>query len=123
MDPNYIKKLSAAYEEWLTNLSDQGEMKVLKIDVSELDFISRPEDVSAVAGQIKSALIQTADPQDLADAEPLPNAHELLPRTGALASYQNFHNFLDKEKEFDPDLFYNYILLVEEMGEFQCRRA
>ena len=117
MDPNYIKQLSAAYEEWLSNLSDQSEMQVLKIDVSQLDFISRPDDVAAVARQIREALDQEAVGAEPAENENLPSPHELLPRSGALSSYQKFHNFLDKEKEFDPDIFYNYILLVEEMGE------
>ena len=120
MDPNYIKQLSAAYEEWLSNLSDQSEMRVLKIDVSQLDFISKPGDVAAVAQQIQEALDQGTVSSGSAEAshdENLPSPHELLPRSGALSSYQKFHNFLDKEKEFDPDLFYNYMLLVEEVGE------
>ncbi|MFT7585326.1 MAG: deoxyguanosine kinase [Cellvibrionaceae bacterium] len=117
MDPDYIKRLSAAYEEWLSNLSDQGDMQVLKIDVSQLDFIARPNDVAVAAAQIEAALAKTSHSPKPADENPLLNTHNLLPSTGALASYQNFHNFLDKEKEFDPDLFYNYILLVEEMGE------
>lgn len=120
MDPNYIRQLSAAYDEWLSNMSDQGDMQVLKIDVSQLDFISRTEDVATVAAQIQNALVHTENLEKSKNDEssgPLPKAHDLLPRTGALASYQNFHRFLDKEKEFDPDPFYNYILLVEEMGE------
>ncbi|MFK7803545.1 MAG: deoxynucleoside kinase [Anaerolineae bacterium] len=119
MDPNYIRQLSAAYDEWLSNLSDQGDMQVLRIDVSQLDFISRPEDVAAAAAQIKIALSQIDHDSEAAvdENKSVPEPHNLLPQTGTLASYQKFHHFLDKEKEFDPDLFYNYILLVEEMGE------
>jgi NTP pyrophosphatase (non-canonical NTP hydrolase) len=34
-----------------------------------------------------------------------------------LSAYQQFHRHLDDNKDFDPDLFFNYILLTEEMGE------
>ena len=122
MDPNYIKQLSAAYEEWLSTMSNQTDMQVLKINVSPFDFISRPDDVSAVAKQINDTLAHTGRSRKIGRQEPnhtapLPHVHELLPRTGALTSYQQFHNFLDQDKAFDPDLFYNYMLMVEEMGE------
>ena len=118
MDPNYIKQLAAAYEEWLSNLSSQIDMPVLKIDVSELDFISRPEDLNFVAEKIETTLAQDTPIQNDSEAnQPLSISHTLLPQTGTLASYQQFHRFLDSEKQFDPDIFYNYILLIEEMGE------
>ncbi len=118
MDPNYIKQLAAGYEEWLSNLSEQGEMPVLKIDVSELDFISNPDDVLVAARQIEAALARVAPTDHSSEPDkPLSISHTLLPQTGTLASYQKFHRFLDSEKQFDPDVFYNYILLVEEMGE------
>lgn len=34
-----------------------------------------------------------------------------------VAAYQQFHRQLDNSKGFDPDLFFNYILLTEEVGE------
>jgi NTP pyrophosphatase (non-canonical NTP hydrolase) len=36
---------------------------------------------------------------------------------GRLPAFQEFHRHLDTSKAFDPDLFFNYILLTEEMGE------
>ena len=118
MDPNYIKQLAAAYEEWLSNLADQGEMQVLKIDVSTLDFISNPADVTNVAQQIEQALGHLPLNSSSGDSDQsISISHTLLPQTGTLASYQKFHRFLDSEKQFDPNIFYNYILLVEEMGE------
>ena len=113
MDPVYIQKLAAAYDAWLLNMN---EIEVLKIDVSQLDFISKPADLEHVAGLIEARLSeieqarQAADPNGLRDAS-------LLPTEGNLAIYQEFHMQLDVEKLFDPDLFYNYILLTEEMGE------
>lgn len=43
--------------------------------------------------------------------------HGLLLEGGRLSAYQQFHQHLDDSKHFDPDLFFNYILLAEEMGE------
>ncbi|MEM7031363.1 MAG: MazG nucleotide pyrophosphohydrolase domain-containing protein [Chloroflexota bacterium] len=34
-----------------------------------------------------------------------------------LTEFQQFHTALDKAKGFDPDLYINYILLTEEVGE------
>ena len=34
-----------------------------------------------------------------------------------MAAYQKFHRHLDESKQFDPDLFFNYMLLTEEVGE------
>lgn len=115
MDPNYIRKLALAYEEWLVGLSDPAEMPVLRIDVSNLDFLSKSADVSAVAQQIKDALATAVNHNKTASSKQATKT--LLPQSGTLGSYQKFHNFLDKEKQFDPDLYYNYMLLVEEMGE------
>jgi NTP pyrophosphatase (non-canonical NTP hydrolase) len=36
---------------------------------------------------------------------------------GRLPDFQAFHRQLDRNKAFDPDLFFNYILLTEEVGE------
>lgn len=108
MDPEYIRKLASAYDAWLTNLPD---ISVLTIDVSELDFLARAEDVDVVARQIDTAL------KDLAPRHEPPEMQKELLGQGQLAAYQEFHRHLDASKQFDPDLFFNYILLTEEMGE------
>ena len=115
MDPNYIMQLAAAYEEWLNGLADQADMPVLRIDVSEMDFLSNSADVHRVSKQIKEALLAAEHRAESVSIDQAPKT--LLPQSGTLGSYQKFHHFLDKEKQFDPDLYYNYILLVEEMGE------
>jgi len=108
MDPNYIQQLAEAYEAWLNNLAD---VPVLTIAVDQLDFLASEEDLAFVADQIESALReQTAPPR------PIPVQNALL-EEGRLAAYQQFHRLLDDAKDFDPDLFFNYILLTEEMGE------
>jgi deoxyguanosine kinase len=108
MDPDYIRRLAAAYEAWLSNLPD---INVLTLDVSELDFLGRQADLNYAADQIESAL-------GSADTRPKPQTatRELLGQ-GRLAGYQQFHQYLDESKGFDTDLFFNYMLLTEEVGE------
>ena len=108
MDPEYIRQLASAYNAWLTNLPD---IPVLTLDVSELDFLARPEDLGFAADRIEEAIaLQTMRPA----AEQI--QRDLLGQ-GQLTAYQQFHRHLDDSKRFDPDLFFNYILLTEEMGE------
>jgi deoxyguanosine kinase len=108
MDPNYIQQLAEAYDAWLNNLSD---VSVLTIEVDQLDFLASEEDLGLVADQIESALREQSLP-------PRPvSARDGLLEEGRLTGYQQFHRHLDDAKNFDPDLFFNYILLTEEMGE------
>ncbi len=108
MDPDYIRQLASAYEAWLTNLHD---IPVLELDVSELDFLANPGDTAFAAARIDEALKKQGPRR-----EPVEMQQELL-NQGQLAAYQNFHRQLDDSKRFDPDLFFNYILLTEEVGE------
>ncbi|MCP4426506.1 MAG: deoxynucleoside kinase [Chloroflexi bacterium] len=109
MDPNYIKEVAAAYEAWLSGLQDTA---VLTIDNTNLDFLANEADLAHVVNLIKDALAQ----QTTAPAES-DQAQISLLQQGHLSAYQQFHRHLDASKEFDPDLFFNYILLTEEMGE------
>ena len=108
MDPDYIRQLAAAYENWLSALQDPP---VLTIDVNDLDFLSNPDDLDTVAGLIKQALAEHQPSPQPADAQ------MRLLQQGSLPAFQEFHRHLDKSKAFDPDLFFNYVLLTEEMGE------
>jgi deoxyguanosine kinase len=113
MDPNYIRDLSAAYEAWLANLPD---IPVLTIDVTELDFISRPNDVQVVADKIKTALAQ----QSAGQVRQVPKSATPAVATlqqGSLAKYQQFHQSLDEMKGFDQNPFMNFMGLIEEVGE------
>lgn len=108
MDPGYIRLLAEAYEAWLSNLN---ELDVLTVDVSELDFLAVSSDLDLVNQQIDQAL-RHQGPQPPASA-----IENVWLGERRLASYQQFHRELDEIKGFDPDLFFNYILLTEEMGE------
>ena len=108
MDPNYISQLAAAYEAWLSNVQDTA---VLTINVNSLDYLSNPDDLDHVADLIEKTLVEQAPSRPPADT-PL-----TLLQNGRLPDFQTFHRQLDNSKGFDPDLFFNYILLTEEMGE------
>ena len=108
MDPDYIRQLAAAYEAWLTSMPD---IAVLELDVNELDFLSNSGDLTYVVEQIDQALEEQTPGR-----KPQVMEQHLLEQ-GQLSAFQMFHRQLDESKHFDSDLFFNYILLTEEMGE------
>lgn len=108
MDPEYIRKLASAYEAWLSNVQDTA---VLTINVNNLDYLSDVTDLDHVASLIHQALNEQGPSRPTTDT-PL----KLL-QNGRLPDFQTFHHQLDTAKNFDPDLFFNYILLTEEVGE------
>lgn len=111
MDPDYIRNLAKAYEAWIANLQD---ISVLVVDATKLDFIAKKEDVEYVVKLIQAVLHEAPTPHpSTATAAP----QRYLPPQGNLANYQEFHRQLDKMKGFDPDLFYNFMLMTEELGE------
>lgn len=109
MDPDYIRELTSAYEAWLSNLQD---IPVLIINTNELDFLASDDDLEQVAEMIKAALVEQGNGQPTAK-----EARNALLNGGGIPAYQEFHRQLDSSKGFDPDLFFNYILLMEESGE------
>jgi deoxyguanosine kinase len=109
MDPDYIREVSAAYDAWLSRLSD---VSVLTVDTNDLDYLSRPADLERITRLIVEAL-ERATPAGLPPADPQLQTLQ----QGRVAAFQQFHRDLDAVKGFDGDLFFNYLLLVEEMGE------
>ncbi len=109
MDPGYIREVSAAYDAWLSRLND---VPVLTIDTNDLDYLSRPADMERITHLIADALANAAPKT----AGPADSRLQAL-QQGRLAAFQQFHRELDSLKGFEGDLFFNYLLLVEEMGE------
>ncbi|PID86137.1 MAG: hypothetical protein CSB13_04390 [Chloroflexi bacterium] len=109
MDPEYIRNLTSAYEAWLSNLQD---IPVLIINTNELDFLANEQDLDYVASQIQKELEANGNGKPIES-----EAQATLLNGGDIPAFQEFHRQLDVSKGFDPDLFFNYILLVEEMGE------
>jgi NTP pyrophosphatase (non-canonical NTP hydrolase) len=108
IDPDYIREVAAAYDAWLSRLTD---VPVLTIDTNDLDYLSRPADMVTVTEAIAEALERALPPAGSTDAR-LRTLQQ-----GRVAAFQQFHRELDTVKDFDDDLFFNYLLLVEEMGE------
>ena len=107
IDPDYIREVAAAYDAWLSRLSD---IAVLTIDTNELDYLSRPADLEHISRLIAGTLERVA-PRRAPDAQ----LREL--QQGRVAAFQQFQ--LDREAgnghALDP--LTHYLLLVEEVGE------
>ncbi len=114
MDPAYIRQLASAYKAWLSHLQDTA---VLRLNVNTLDFLSKPDDVAQVVTQIRETLTTQAPLR-----QPAATQMNIL-ADGRLPAFQTFHRQLDAAKSFDSDLFFNYILLVAEMGEVASELA
>ena len=109
MDPDYIREVAAAYDAWLSRLND---IPVLTVDTNDLDYLSRPADMELITHLIADAMSSRVAPV----AGPTDRQLQTL-QGGRLGAFQQFHRELDVLKGFDGDIFYNYLLLVEEMGE------
>lgn len=109
MNPDYIRELAAAYEAWLHNLEG---VPTLTIDTNNLDFLARPSDLIPIIQAIRDAL-QVSPTQPLAEPASLHTPY----KGDSLSHFQQFHRELDAVKGFDPDIFFNFMLLTEEMGE------
>ena len=109
MDPDYIREVALAYDAWLSRLTD---IPVLTVETNDLDYLSRPADMERISRMIAEAL-ENATPRTTDPADP---QLQIL-QQGRLSAFQQFHRELDVVKGFNGDLFFNYLLLVEEMGE------
>lgn len=109
MDPDYIRQVAAAYDAWLSRL---GEITVLTVDTTNLDYLSRPEDLDQVVDQIDATLQER-----LADDDERTRTQLAALEQGRVAAFQQFHRELDSGVGFNPDLFFNYVALIEEVGE------
>ncbi|MCC6905273.1 MAG: deoxynucleoside kinase, partial [Anaerolineae bacterium] len=122
MDPNYIDQLRVAYEDFVTRYT---EAPVLVIDTNNLNIVQNADDRALVLERIKSQLEygtyqarllpDYGDQPDQRTPETILNAIQSGPQR--LSDFQEFHLSLDAEKGFDPDIFFNFILLSEEIGE------
>lgn len=123
MDQAYIEDLRVAYEQYF---ADYDATPVLAIDSSDLDIVRSEQDRDAVINRIRGALGD--GPQQAAlpgigeetgrIALPVEtNPLELEATARRLGDFQRFHRAFDKEKGFDTDLFLNFALLQEEIGE------
>jgi len=134
MDPAYIESLRRAYDGFFAAYRDAP---VLTLDADRYDFVANETDREEVTGRILSALGQAPRQETLPgfngeakmpgvalrpsappeDAAPLPPAPILEESARRLRDFQQFHRWLDAAKHFEPDPYFNFILLQEEIGE------
>ena len=113
----YMEEVRQAYERFFSTYS---EAPLLIIDTDGLDFVHNPRDRAEGINRIRAALEEgTFQP-------PLPQMPASLPSGGPpiliegrrrLGDFQRFHHVLDREKGFISDLYFNFICLLEEVGE------
>jgi deoxyadenosine/deoxycytidine kinase/NTP pyrophosphatase (non-canonical NTP hydrolase) len=132
MENGYIDGLRVAYDQFF---AEYESTPLLTIDTSELDFVEDEQDRAYVIDLIRGALgfgpqqaalpglnqvpsIEIVEndvkPSDIVDSD----ASQALDKTARrLGDYQNFHREFDRIKGFNTDLFLNFALLQEEIGE------
>lgn len=117
MSRDYIADLYQTYDDFFDSYT---EAPFIAINTDELDIVHNFETRQAVIGQIKSALTQGVSQPPLPywqTEAPQPPSPLLAESSRRLPDFQKFHRTLDKVKGFSTDLYFNYILLTEEIGE------
>lgn len=129
MDPLYIDGLRVAYDRFF---ADYTAAPVLTIDTNHLDFVSdeahRAEIIATIRGAVGEGPQQATLPGLVNEVTPTfaesPRPHisddelfDLETTARRLGDFQRFHRALDKAKNFNPDLFLNFVFLQEEIGE------
>lgn len=110
MDRDYIEALNQAYERFFAAYT---LTPLLVIDTDNLDIVRRPEDLAFIVQRIRSVLGQGTHQRPLPEIGPetFTEDHRRLP------DFQRWHQAFDREKGFSTDLFFNFICLLEEIGE------
>jgi len=106
IDPDYIREVAAAYDAWLSRLTD---IPVLTVDTNDLDYLSRPADMVRVADLIGEALERATNGATGSQLRVL--------QQGRVAAFQQFHRDLEAPNGAAADPLTHYLLLVEEVGE------
>ncbi len=120
MDRDYIDALRKTYDQFF---ADFDGAQVLTIDTNDLNFVTNPQDLQAIQGQIKSVLQEGMVQPHLPQFEAPVAQAKLHGERRTLPEYQQFHVELDREKGFITDLYFNYLCLSEEMGELGSELA
>lgn len=117
IDRDYLDAVRRAYVSFLGSYEGAP---VLPIDTNKLDFVRRPQDMDSIAGRIRSVLREGTYQRLLPHFTPtLAEVDQAIFGQGQrrLADFQRWHWAFDEEHAFEKDLYLNYILLAEEVGE------
>jgi deoxyguanosine kinase len=120
MDREYIDTLRQAYEKYFSE--DHGT-PVLPIDTNALNFVTNPDDLASISGQVRSYLQDGVFQQQLLQGDRVSDGEELLTNGRPLADFQRFHVELDRSKGFSANVYFNYLCLSEEIGELGSELA
>ena len=114
---DYLDGVRSAYVSFFG--SYRG-VPVLPVDTNALDIVRRPQDVESIMGRVRSVLREGTYQRSLPHFTPtLEEADQAIYHQGQrrLADFQRWHRAFDEERAFEQDLYFNFILLAEEMGE------
>ncbi len=120
MDRSYIETLRRAYEQYF---AAQQDIPVLFIDTNPLNFVARQEDFQIIVDRIRSILQEGIFQQQIPQLQVPLRGEDLLARGRPLGDLQRFHVELDREKDFNTDVYFNYLCLSEEIGELGSELA
>lgn len=123
MEYDYIAALHRVYEAYFDGYAHSPR---ITINTDDLNIVHDIEARQAVIGQIKSALSQGATQPHLPYISAQPSTLSAIfddDNTRRLADFQQFHQALDRTKSFSTDLYLNFILLTEELGELGAEVA
>jgi deoxyadenosine/deoxycytidine kinase/NTP pyrophosphatase (non-canonical NTP hydrolase) len=117
MDRDYLDAVRRAY---ISFFGSYRGAPVLPIDTNGLDIVRRSQDLDHVSGRIRSVLREGTYQPSLPQFMPaLEEADRAIYGQGQrrLVDYQRWHRAFDEERAFETDLYINYILFAEEVGE------
>lgn len=108
IDPDYIREVAAAYDAWLSRLSD---IPVLTINTNDLDYLSRPSDLQQVIDRIADTLDALPDA-----AQSRRGAGIEQPQTGRMAAFQQQYRDFDSRNGLGGDIYASYLQMIEQIG-------
>jgi deoxyguanosine kinase len=117
MSRDYITDLARAYDEFAATYH---EAPVLIIDTDDLNWVTDPQALTYVAGQVRAALGNGHEQEELPLFESGPSSGEpAIPLTARrrLTDFQRWQQTLHKSETNLPDLSFHYIGLTQEVGQ------
>jgi deoxyadenosine/deoxycytidine kinase/NTP pyrophosphatase (non-canonical NTP hydrolase) len=114
MSPEYIEALRLAYD---TFFRDYTAARVLSVDTEDLDFVHDNAARMEIIGRTKNAILGDAQQlpfPDMAKPFEMPAEADVGRR---IPEFQRIHRQQDRERGATPDLFFDFIVLTEDLGE------
>ena len=122
MSRQYIDDLRAAYEHFF---AEYVECPVLSVDTNRIDIVSNPDDLQAVASQIRGAIEERAFQPRLPTLNGRPDAGQPAPLDidAWAAAAQQPAGAPAGAAEKAGDLYFQYLSLTDDIGQLGARIA